>query len=269
MSLILVAGGTGHLGRAVVDALRATDHHVRVMSRHPAPADLDPSVEWAQADVTHGDSLLGALAGVERVVNCVGNGRDAYQTDVLGVQRLAEAARDAGVAHFFHISIVGIDRIDFEYYRYKREAEADVISSGVPYSIQRVTQFHSLLDRLMQQVQRRDGGYVLPTRHDARFQLIDTRDVAAYILPLVEAAPAGQLPDVGGPEILTVDRIAQVFLRAQGVPDATLLDPANGFFSAAAVAAFREGVNTAPDNAYGKITWADYVRERYGDAVGI
>lgn len=264
MSRILVAGGTGALGSAVVEALKKTDHRIRIMSRRPAPADLDPSIEWAQADVTREDGLRSALAGVERVVNCVGYAPDIYETDVVGVQRLAETARVAGVRHFFHISIVGIDQIDFDYYRYKLSAEARVIQSGVPYSIQRVTQFHSLLERLMSQMQRRDGSYVLPTDRAARFQLIDTRDVAAYILPLVEAAPAEYLPDVGGPEILNVEQIARVFLRAQGEPDPTLLDPASGFFSPAAVEAFRAGLNTAPDNPYGQITWADYVRERYG-----
>jgi len=264
MSRILVAGGTGALGSAVVEALRKTDHRIRIMSRRPAPADLDPSIEWAQADVRREEGLDSALAGIERVINCVGYAPEIYETDVVGVQRLAERARVAGVRHFFHISIVGIDQIDFDYYRYKLSAEARVVQSGVPYSIQRVTQFHSLLERLMSQMQRRDGSYVLPTDRAARFQLIDTRDVAAYILPLAEAAPAEYLPDVGGPEILNVEQIARVFLRAQGEPDPTLLDPTSGFFSPAAVEAFRAGLNTAPDNPYGQITWADYVRERYG-----
>lgn len=263
LPIILVAGGTGALGSAVVERLKSDDRHVRVLSQRASPANLDPSYQWAQADVVTGVGLQEALRDVDIIVNCIGNAQDAYKTDVLGVKRLAEMAKDAGVKHFFHISIVGIEQIELQYYRYKVQAEAVVIESGVPYSIQRLTQFHTLLDHMMTSMRVEDTVCTLPIAGTAQFQPIDTRDVAAYISPLLFSEFAGRLPDVGGPQILHISEIARVFHMAQGITGAILVDPETGFFPSTAVDGFMQGLNTVPDNRHGQITWSDYIRERY------
>jgi uncharacterized protein YbjT (DUF2867 family) len=262
MARILVTGGTGALGSAVAASLKTTDNRVRVLSRKPAPSALEPSLEWAQGDITTGEGLPAALANVEIVVNCTGDARNVYQTDVLGVQRLAEAAHQAGVKHFFHISIVGIDRINLTYYQHKLRAEAAVSGSGVPYSVLRVTQFHSLLHSILSRMEVVPEGYGLPIAHDALFQLIDTRDVAAHMLPLLLAQPAGRLPDVGGPQILSVEEIARTYLQGRGITDPVFVDLPEGYFPPAAVEGYQQGANTVPGNRYGHITWADYVGQQ-------
>lgn len=264
MTRILVTGGTGALGSALIKFLLTTHHQIRLLSRKPAPANLDPNLEWVQGDVLSGDGLEAALSGVSIVANCVGDARNAYETDVLGVKHLAEASVKAGIQHFFHISIVGIDRIPSEFYQHKVSAENAIIESGVPYSILRVTQFHSLLDFVMSKVRSTPDGYILPIPHDAQFQLIDTRDVAAYMLPLLTSAPAGRLLDVGGPEILRVEDISRMYLAVQGVENPVLVDGPIEIFGPVAVTAFQQGLNLVPKNRYGHITWADFVREKYG-----
>ncbi|MBI5927877.1 MAG: NAD(P)H-binding protein [Chloroflexi bacterium] len=262
MARILVTGGTGALGSALVNQLRTTHHHIRLFSRKSSPTTID--AEWAQGDVLSGDGLAEALNGISIVANCVGDARNAYETDVLGVKRLAEASVKAGVQHFFHISIAGIDLIDSEFYKYKVSAEAAVINSGVAYSILRVTQFHSLLDFALSLMKTTPDGYVLPVAHDAQFQLIDTRDVAAYMLPLLTQAPTGRLPDLGGPEILRVEEITRTYLAARGIMNSVLVDGPQVFFGPVAVNGFQQGLNLVPNNRYGKITWADFVHEKYG-----
>lgn len=267
MTRILVAGGTGALGRAVVAKLKPTDHRVRILSRKAAPADLESALEWAQGDVVRGNGLAAALDGVDILINCVGDAPNAYETDLLGVKRLAEMAGQAGVEHFFHVSIAGIDRMNFGFYRHKLDAEAAVAASGIPYSIQRITQFHTLLDFALSKIKPVPGGYALPFAGDARFQVIDTRDAADYLLPLALRVPVGRLPDVGGPDILRVDEMAHLYLQAQGVTDPVFVDPPQGIlFSAEAVEAYRQGLNLVPDNRYGRIRWADYVREKFQGA---
>lgn len=263
MVRILVSGGTGSLGSAVVSVLKDTENRVRVLSRKSAVSNADSSIEWAQGDIATSAGLVEALADVDIVVNCTGNAQDVYETDVLGVKRLAEMAKATGIRHFFHISIVGIEHIDLNYYRHKISAETAIIESGVPYSIQRVTQFHTLLDFILSKMQSTPQGYELPLAHDALFQLIDTSDVAQYILPLLLDEPAGKLPDVGGAKILRVEEIARIYLGEQGIPDPTFINAANSFFPPAAVEGFRQGRNTAPYNRYGTITWADYVRRKF------
>lgn len=258
MARILVAGGTGALGSAVVRQLQATDHHVRVLSRQPAPPNAP--VEWAQGDVVTGDGLAAALDGIEIVANFTGDPQNAYAADVEGVGRLAEQAARSGVRHFFHVSIVGIDYMDAPYYRNKVQAEAGVIASGAPYSIQRLTQFHSLLDYWMRQAQHTPDGYVLRVERDVPFQPIDTRDAAAYLLPLLDA-PAGRLPDAGGPEVLRFGEMARIYYAARGIHDPVLLDPEKSMFPPGTIDAMRRGLHTAPAQRVGRITWADYVRE--------
>lgn len=262
MVRILVAGGTGKLGRAVVNELQMRDIRVRVMSRRSAPAGLDARVEWAQADVMTGKGLEAALVGVDTIVNVIGDPQNLQATDVLGVKRLAEAAQQAQIRHFFHISIPGLEQVDYYYYRHKLDAEQAVLASGVPYSIQRVTQFHDLLLYLLSHLKQMPAGWMLPVASDALFQVIDTRDVARYIIPLL-AEPAGRLPDVGGPEILRVDQLARLYLTAQGVSAPSFIEPETDYFPDTALAAFRQGFHTVPDNCYGQITWADYVREKF------
>ncbi|MDX1993990.1 MAG: NAD(P)H-binding protein [bacterium] len=257
---ILVSGGTGALGSAVVAELQKTANTVRLLSRRAPPTDADPALEWAQGDVVSGEGLEAALAGVDTVVNCTGDPRNVYETDVVGVKRLAESAHQAGVRHFFHVSIVGIESIDYPYYRHKVSAESAVIESGTPYSILRLTQFHSLFAFMMTRAQHTPAGWVLPIAHDALFQLIDTRDAAAYLVPLLNE-PTGRLPDVGGPEILSVGELAQTYFEAHGIDQPEMIDPEEGFFPPPVVEAFRQGSNTVPRNRTGRIRWADYVLE--------
>jgi uncharacterized protein YbjT (DUF2867 family) len=66
---------------------------------------------------------------------------------------LREAAR-AGVSHVVFISIVGVDRNRFSYYRVKLDAESVVERSSVPWTILRATQFHELLLGAVQNLAR-------------------------------------------------------------------------------------------------------------------
>jgi uncharacterized protein YbjT (DUF2867 family) len=264
MARILVAGGTGVLGSAVVEALKTTPHVIRIMSSRAAPANRDLTSEWATVDITTETGLRDALADVDIVVNCLGNYRNVYQVDVLGTQRLADLSKEAGIQHFYHISIVGIDKVDYDFYRHKQAAEAAVIASGVPYSIQRVTQFHSYMFYLMSNsLQSSPDGYVLPITHNAIFQPMDTHDIAAYALPMILDSPAQRLPDVGGPEIWQVADLARIFLSARQITNPVFVDPGSDVFPDTALGALRKGVLTEPRNRYGQMTWADYVRERY------
>jgi uncharacterized protein YbjT (DUF2867 family) len=261
MARILVAGGTGALGSAVVEQLKLTDHTVRVLSRKPAPPNAD--VEWAQGDVVTGEGIDAALNGIDIVANFTGDPQNVYAADVEGVGKLAERANAAGVQHFFHVSIVGIDHLDAAYYQNKVKAEAAIIASGVPYSIQRLTQFHTLMDYWMSQAQHSAEGYTLRVERDVPFQPLDTRDAAAYLLPLLNA-PAGRLPDAGGPEVLHMEKIARIYLAARGIHDPMLRDPEKSVFPPATIAAMRRGVHIVPERSAGQITWAAYVREKSG-----
>lgn len=269
MPRILVAGGTGALGREIVTALRPTANNIRVLSRKPAPANADPRIEWSQADVAMGSGIAQAVCDVDVIVNCVSDpfGK-TYQTDIVGTRQFLQEAGKAGVQHVLHISIVGIDQMPSAYYRVKREAEQVVSESGVPWTNIRIVQFHTLLDLVMQRMTARLLPFI-PLPLDWKFQLIDTGDVATYLLPHILGAPAGRLPDLGGPEVLSMRQIARQWLDAKGDHRPLLPFQLLGRIAfKEASAGFVRGDNLVSDSHYGTVTWADYVRQRYAVGCG-
>ncbi len=106
MQPILVTGGTGTLGRPLVQALTGAGNPVRVLSRRP-PAKVDgPAVEWAVGDLGTGEGITEAVEGVRAIVHCATSQR-TREVDVGGTLRLLDAARRAGSPHLVYISIVG------------------------------------------------------------------------------------------------------------------------------------------------------------------
>ncbi len=132
---IVVTGGTGALGRVVVARLLTAGHEVRVVSRRHAPADDLPNRHWATADLLTGEGATDALAGAGVVVHCatsINGGREVTAT-----RSVVQAARAAGSPHIVYISIVGVDRVPFGYYRGKLAAEGLIAGSDLPYTILR------------------------------------------------------------------------------------------------------------------------------------
>jgi uncharacterized protein YbjT (DUF2867 family) len=257
MTRILVTGGNGGLGRELVPRLQNSGYTVRVMSRSARPEGAPPGVEWAQADLETGADLAQAVAGVETIVHAATSPfRRPWPVDVTGTRRLLEAARASGVGHVVHVSIVGIDRIPFAYYQAKVAGEAVVREAGIPFTILRATQFHSLVDRFLEPLR---GWPIAFTFTDFKFQPIDTGEVAGRLRDLVAQPPAGLLPDMGGPEVLSLGQMARVWFAAQGKRTWLIGLPLPG----AVGHAFRSGYNTCPDHRDGTVTWAEWVTRRY------
>lgn len=254
MQRILVTGGTGMLGRVLTQQLIAAGHQVRVMSRRVHTARASQSVEYVQADIATNAPLFDAVDGVDMIIHAASQAtRRTKEVDVDGTRRLLEAARIANVRHFVYVSIVGIDHIPVAYYRHKLAAETLVAQSSVPWSIQRATQFHPFLDHLLQQ-QARWPVLLLPT--DFCYQPIDLDDVARRLCDVV-ADPVGRLPDIGGPEVLTVGELARIWLAARGKQKPILHLPLPG----ATARAFRAGAATCPQQRIGAVTWADWLKQ--------
>jgi hypothetical protein len=141
---ILVTGGSGTLGRGVVDRLLAADHQVRVLSRRPRPAGTPTALGWVTGELVSGRGLAAAVADVAVIVHCASNPLRP-RVDIDGTRNLVEAARAAGIWHLIDISIVGVDRVPYRYYQAKLQAERLIQASGLPWTILRATQFHQLV----------------------------------------------------------------------------------------------------------------------------
>lgn len=107
--MLLVTGGTGYVGAAVVAHLHANGHRVRAVVRDPSRADVLPAaVERVPADLADTDSLARAMdgcAGVFHLAAAVGApGAEARELNVGGTARVVDAARRAGVGRLVHTS---------------------------------------------------------------------------------------------------------------------------------------------------------------------
>lgn len=244
---ILVTGGTGALGRLVVEQLLADGHDVRIASRRPRPDDAGGPADWATVDWRSGAGLDDALAGVDSVVHC------AYSYKGIEVERrLVDAARRTSRPHIVFVSIVGADRVPFAFLRAKLAAERLLAESGLPFTVLRATQFHGLVRELFALGSRSP---VMPVL-DVRVQPVDATEVAARLAELATGSPTDRVIDMGGPEVHDVRDLARTYLRITGRRRAVLPIRLPG----KAFRAYRAGGNLAPDHAEGTVTFEDYLR---------
>ncbi len=256
MPTVLVTGGTGVLGGEVVPRLASAGHTVRIMSRGARPAGADPALEWAQADLEMGQGLAEAVAGVEAIVHAATGTMRRPRVDVRGTENLVKAAHDAGTSHLFYISIVGIDRVPFGYYKAKLAAEKLIEEAGVPWSVLRATQFHPLIDMFLHMLVRLP---VAALPRDFQFQPIDAGEVAERMVQHLAGGPAGRLPDIGGPQVRSFGDLARAWLKARGKRALVLPLPLPG----RTASGFRRGYNCTPGHADGRITWEEWLSQRY------
>ena len=243
MAAVLVTGGTGTLGSHLVPQLRAAGHDVRVLSRHAGGGRVT-------GDLTTGAGLDEAAAGADVIVHAATDPVRAKRVEVGGTQRLLAAARAAEVPHLLYVSIVGVDRHVFPYYKAKWATEQLVEAGGVPWTIFRATQFHELLDKAFSAMR---GPRLAP--RGFRFQVLAASEAAARIVELVEGGPAGRVADMGGPEVRDADDLARTWLAARGKRRPVIRVPVPGRIGRA----FRDGAQLAPDHADGTITWDQWL----------
>lgn len=208
---VAVVGGTGVLGKPLVADLAARGDEVVALSRKPGRT-MPEGVSHQRVDLTTGDGLAAALAGVEVVVDASDSSTPRRAAPVLveGTKRLLRAGAEAGARHYVGISIVGCERVPMAYYKVKVEQEQAIAAGAIPWSLLRATQFHTLIDYLF----RQDARFGIIRSGSARFQPIDPPLVAERLAQAVHAEPAGRLPDVAGPEVLTLSELAKAWRRA-------------------------------------------------------
>lgn len=250
---VLVTGGSGVLGRCVVDRLVAAGHRVRVLSRDPSRSSAAHDVELCAGDLRGLASLRPALSGVETVVHCASAVRSPDEVDVAGTWNLVEAMRGLDVGHLVYVSIVGVDRIPIKYYRAKRDVESIVENQSVPWTIQRATQFHPFVAEMLARSARWPF-IACPT--GLRFQPIAVEQVANRVAQHVEAGAAGKAADLGGPEVLTFHDLASTWLSATGRRRRPLLPVP---FPGAAGRAFEDGANLCPGQSSAGPTWTQFL----------
>ncbi|MET0813377.1 MAG: SDR family oxidoreductase [Microbacterium sp.] len=201
---IAVAGGTGAVGAHVVEIARSKGHEAVVLARS------------AGIDVVTGAGLDAALEGVDVVIDTSSVttlDRDEAVAFFDSASRTLLAAEErAGVGHHVALSIVGVDGSASGYYQGKVAQERVVESGAVPWTILRATQFHEFAE----QIYARAKVGPLHVAPRMRTQPIAAAEVAARLVDLAVAAPAGRVADLAGPREESLVAMVRAYAAATG-----------------------------------------------------
>jgi len=201
---IAVAGGTGAVGRHVVNAVRAAGHEPVVLSRSTG------------VDVLSGDGLAAALAGASSVIDVSsGSGtstKDSVHFFGTATRNLLAAERDAGVSHHVALSVIGAAKVNANYYAGKAVQEQLLMAEAGCWSLLRTTQFHEFAAQLVQHG-RVGPLQIVPTM---RSQPIAASEVAAELVEIALGDPRGLVPDLAGPQEERMAELVKRYLVATG-----------------------------------------------------
>ncbi|WP_135827594.1 complex I NDUFA9 subunit family protein [Halorussus halobius] len=224
---VLVAGGTGFIGTRFVRELHDGGHDVTVLARRPDDADVPEGVERVRGDVTAYDSIEGALAGQDVVVNLVSlsplfkptGGTSHTEVHLGGTRNLVDAAEAHDVRKMVQMSALGADATGpTEYLRAKGQAEQVVADADLAHTIFRPSVVFGDGGEFVPFTKLLTTPYVtaLPGGGRTRFQPIWVEDLTPMLAACVEAEHDGEGYDVGGPEVLTLADVARLAYRAEG-----------------------------------------------------
>jgi len=232
---LLVLGGSGYIGRSLVNLLAARGLRVTVPTRRRSRAReliTLPTVEVVEADINDPTVLAALVVGHDAAVNLVGilhgdrgtpYGSRFRRAHVELPRRLVAACEAAGVARLLHMSALGADpRGPSMYLRSKGDGEAAALGSArVATTIFRPSVVFGAGDRFLNLfAQLAAYAPVLPIGGaDARFQPIWVDDVAAAMAnTLDEPATNGRVYELAGPRIYTLRELVSFAARAAGHP---------------------------------------------------
>ena len=193
---VVVLGGSGRFGRTLLPQLAAQGLQGVPVGRADG-VDLTGQTSLARA-------LDEVLADADVLVHAATDPRHARQIDVDGTGKVLAAAARHDLRHVVYLSIVGVDRTPFGYYRAKHEAEQLVAAAGVPFTIVRSTQWFPFIAQIAGQLARFGvgprGWTVAPCDVDEAAMLVTRR---------VMTTPRNATVQIAGPQELTLTRAAR------------------------------------------------------------
>ncbi|MBM7518632.1 SDR family oxidoreductase [Nocardioides nitrophenolicus] len=242
---VVVIGGTGLIGSKVVEKMRAHGH------------DAVAAAPQTGCNTITNEGVAEAVAGADVLVD-VSNSPSFADQDVLdffttSTTNLLAAAKDAGVANYVALSVVGCDRLpESGYLRAKVAQEKLITESGVAFSIVRATQFFEFAKAIADSATV-DGQVHLPT---AYFQPMAAEDVATAVARHAAGEATKGVMEIGGPEKVRMSDFIAAGLKRVGDSRQVVPDAGARYFGTTLT---DESLVPGPGSQVGTTTYADWV----------
>ena len=228
--LIAVIGGSGFVGRHVVQALARDGHRIRVGVRRVErasflkPMGVPGQVVPMQANIRFPESLDAVVAGADVVINLVGILQEAgpqkfSALQAEGARAVAKAARDAGATQFIQLSAIGADaESDADYARTKAKGEQAVLEQYPDAVILRPSIVVGPEDQFFNRFAAMARlSPVLPVvSAQTRFQPVFVGDVAKAVKLAVDDADLSGVYELGGPSVYSFEELMRLMLKVIG-----------------------------------------------------
>ena len=220
---VVVLGGSGFVGSALVGKLDAAGYQVKVLTRRRESAKhliLLPNVEVVECNIMHDSALTNALKGTDAVINLVGILHDNKQVgfELLHHQlprRVVQMCDDLSIPRLLHMSALQAGaNAPSVYLRSKAAGESAILEYTQKLDITifrpsvifgRGDSFLNLFANLVKFLP-----VVILAKPNAKFQPIWVEDVAtAFVTSLQNTATYGQTYELGGPNVYTLRQLVQ------------------------------------------------------------
>lgn len=239
--LITLFGGSGFLGRYVVESLAEEGYNLRIAVRHPdaarhlKPAGRVGQISVMQTNIREETSVRRAIVGADIVINLVGvlheSGSQTFAAlQAQGAERIAKIAADNGVSRLIHISALGVDKATkSRYARSKLNGEKAVMNAFKTATILRPGLIFGADDNFFNRFAHMAS--ILPFvpvigEGKTRFQPVYVKDVAQAVLACIQSREtAGKTYELGGPAIYSFDTMMEIMLKEIDSPSSLLHIP--------------------------------------------
>jgi NADH dehydrogenase len=229
--MILVTGGTGFIGRALIRHLVDLGQPVRTLIR-PSPSSpklpRSVAVDVAVSSLNDERGLRAAMVGVDVVYHLAsgewrGPRADLMDIDIQGTRAVVQAAEDAGVERIFYVSHLGSDRASaYPVLKAKGIAEEFIRRSKLDYTILRSAIVYGPNDRFTSGLARILAAsplfFLMPSNGRLVLQPLWVEDLVTCLTwSLEDPETRNKVIDIGGPEYLYFEQIVQMVMQETGL----------------------------------------------------
>lgn len=222
---IAITGGSGFVGTELTKQLQQQGHQVICLSR---TTEQNNTVQTRQVDYNDQQSIAAALHGCDTLIHLIGilhQNKHATFSDIHHrlVLRLLQAAQNAGVNNYLHMSALGADHSGpSQYLKSKQAGESAAFEFCRQHNIRMLSFRPSIIfgsnDNFFNQFARilRYSPLMPLICPQAQFQPVSVSDVAAAFTWAVTENKNGETYELAGVEILTMHQIIKKICQHYG-----------------------------------------------------